>query len=62
MRILGRPTGEHRKQWTSQVLSNIKKKDKGAEETGERTHCGKTQQTGNCSSTDKQIRKLHQSN
>jgi len=54
--------GEHKKQWISQVLSKVKKKDKVAEETGERKHCGKTQHTGNCSSTDKQIRKLHQSN
>jgi hypothetical protein len=40
--------GEHRKQWVSQVLPNIKKKDKGAEETGKRKHCGKTQQARNC--------------
>jgi hypothetical protein len=30
--------GEHRKQWISQVLSNVKKKDKVAEKTGERKH------------------------
>jgi len=44
--------GEHRKQCINQVQPNIKKKDKGAEETGERKHCRKTQHTGNFLSTD----------